>query len=121
MSLFNVTLHKVRVGVIRATGRDDLETASPEDLWELLEENPARARIISEALEVSDVADTSRSCPICLAPLEITAHAKVSFIPGESLELGDPEKVYVRCVADPTHEVLPEQIALLTEELTSVT
>lgn len=121
MSLFNVTLHKVRVGVVRADCRDELETASPEELWSLLEDNPDRARILTEALEVSDLADTSRSCPTCLAPLEITAQAKVSFIPGESLELGDPQGVTVRCVADPTHEVLPEQIELLTKELTSVT
>ena len=124
MSLFNVTLHKVRVGVIRRDSGEselDIEAIPAQELWDHLESEDGSARIIREVLEVSEVANTTRSCPVCLAPLEIKARADISFIPGEGIELRAPSKVSVRCVADESHEILPEQVELLTKELVTIT
>lgn len=124
MSLFNVTLHKVRVGVVKRSSEDselDLEAMPAQDLWDYLGSGSNDARILREVVEVAEVANTTRSCPVCLSPLEIKARAEVSFIPGEGIELKDPSKVVVRCVSDETHKILPEQKELLLQELLTPT
>ena len=124
MSLFTVTLHKVRVGVVRKpveSSEIEIEALAPQELWDALDSKDGSSRIIREVIEVAEVANTTRSCPVCLSPREITANADVSFIPGESLELKEPEQVSVKCIADPTHEIHPEQVEVLLKELLSLT
>ena len=124
MSLFNVTLHKIRVGVMKRGSEEDeldLEALPAQELWDYLESGSDEFRILREVVVLAEVANTTRSCPVCLSPLEIKARAEVTFIPGEGVELRDPSKVVVRCVADETHEILPEQVELLVKELITPT
>jgi hypothetical protein len=114
MKLFQVTVHRIRVGIVAAKSEEELESTNPDEVWEKLK---TTARLIQEATEVVDIADATSVCTTCLSPLEVTAKANLVLVPGESFTVSSTSDVSVRCVSDPDHPVPEDQVRLLVKEL----